>query len=192
MDKENILRNFLPGAERKYDNSRVEFTEFDMSGLHDFYEYSTNSDFFKYLEFGKQNQLSDAVEYIDKVQNRISNGYHGGHAMYWFIKLKKTKKIIGSMALIGVDFNKGIGEIGKGLSPDYWGNGYMFEAVGMYLDFCKNTLGLKEIHSVTRHDNVANIKLMKKRGFNIVGNLESYYKDANGTTHDAITMSILL
>ena len=192
MDKENILRNFLPGAERKYDNSRVEFTEFDMSGLHDFYEYSTKSDFFKYLEFDRMSQLSDAVEYIDNVQNRILKGFRGGHAMYWFLRLRETNKVIGSMALVGVDFDNGVGEIGKGLSPDYWGRGYMFEALGMYLDFCRDILGLKEIYSVTRHDNIPNIKLMKKSGFRITKHIESYYKESSGLSHDAVTMSIFL
>ena len=192
MNKEEILTNVLPGIEGIYDSFRIEFTEFDMSGLHDFHEYSTHSDFFKYLEFGQQNQLSDAVEYINKIQNRILHGYHGGYAMYWFLRLKETKKVIGSMALIGVDFDNGVGEIGKGLSPDYWGNGYMSEALGIYLDFCKNILGLKEIHSVTRHDNIPNIKLMEKSGFSITKCIKSYYKDSNGITHDAVTMRIFL
>ena len=192
MNKEDILINILPGLEDKYCNSRVKFTEFNMSGLHDFHEYSTHSDFFKYLEFGRQNQLSDAVEYINKIQNRILHGHHGGHTMYWFIRLRETKKVIGSMALMGVDFDNGVGEIGKGLSPDYWGKGYMFEALGIYLDFCKNILELKEIHSVTRHDNIPNIKLMEKSGFSITKCIKSYYKDSNGITHDAVTMRIFL
>ena len=108
MNKEDILINILPGLEDKYCNSRVKFTEFNMSGLHDFHEYSTHSDFFKYLEFGRQNQLSDAVEYINKIQNRILHGHHGGHTMYWFIRLRETKKVIGSMALMGVDFDNGL------------------------------------------------------------------------------------
>ena len=83
-----------------------------MSGLHDFYEYSTKSDFFKYLEFDRMSQLSDAVEYIDNVQNRILKGFRGGHAMYWFLRLSETNKVIGSMALVGVDFDNGVGEIG--------------------------------------------------------------------------------
>jgi len=163
-----------------------------MSGLHDFYEYSTKSDFFKYLEFDRMSQLSDAVEYIDNVQNRILKGFRGGHAMYWFLRLRETNKVIGSMALVGVDFDNGVGEIGKGLSPDYWGRGYMFEALGMYLDFCRDILGLKEIYSVTRHDNIPNIKLMKKSGFRITKHIESYYKESSGLSHDAVTMSIFL
>jgi len=100
--------------------------------------------------------------------------------------------VIGSMALIGVDFDRGIGEIGKALSPTYWGHGYMSEAMDMCLDYCKNTLQLKKIISTTRHDNYPNIKLMKKFGFKIINELESHYKDTDGSHHNAVHMSINL
>ena len=38
-----------------------------------------------------------------------------------------------------IDFNTGIGWIGKGLSPVYWGKGYMSEAMDMYLDYNTGT-----------------------------------------------------
>jgi len=62
----------------------------------------------------------------------------------------------------------------------------------MYLDYCKNTLHLKEIISFTRDDNIPNIRLMEKSGFYIVKRLKSHYKDTDGTTHDAVVMSKLL
>ena len=192
MNKEYILKNTLPGSNAKYSDSRILFAKFDMSGLDDFHEYSTHSEFFRYLEFNPHNKLSDSIEYINKVRDRISNGYQGGHAMYWFLKLRETKKVVGSMAIVGIDFNTGIGWIGKGLSPVYWGKGYMSEAMDMYLDFCRNALDLKEINSLTRHDNSPNIRLMKKHGFNIVRELKSYYKDSSGVFHNAVLMSLTL
>ena len=192
MSQENILKSFFPGSNIKYSNSRILFAKFNMSGLNDFHEYSTNSDMFKYFEFGPHEHLNESIEYINNIQDRIFNGFHGGHAMYWFLRLRETKKVIGSMALIRVDFDRGIGEIGKALSPTYWGHGYMSEAMDMYLDYCKNTLHLKEIISFTRDDNIPNIRLMEKSGFYIVKRLKSHYKDTDGTTHDAVVMSKLL
>ena len=188
----HILKSSFPGSNIKYSNSRVLFTKFDMRGLNDFHEYSTNSDMFKYFEFGPHKHLNESIEYINKIQDRIFNGYRGGHAMYWFLRLRETKKVIGSMALIGVDFDRSRGEVGKGLSPTYWRQGYMSEAMDMYLDYCKNTLHLKEIIAFTRYDNVPNIRLMEKKGFHIVKRLKSYYKNTDSTTHDAVVMNILL
>ena len=68
----------------------------------------------------------------------------------------------------------------------------MSEAMDMYLDYCRNTLGLKEINSITRHDNSPNIRLMKKHGFNIVRELKSHYKDTSGVFHNAVQMSLTL
>ena len=110
--------------------------------------------------------------------------------MYWFIRLRKSNKVIGSIALINVDFEKGVGEVGKALSPALWGNGYMSEAMNIYLEYCKYNLCLNKIVSNTRSDNYPNIKLMKKIGFKVINELKSYYKDKDGTVHDAIRMSI--
>ena len=51
---------------------------------------------------------------------------------------------------------------------------------------------LKEINSLTRHDNSPNIRLMKKHGFNIVRELKSHYKDTSGVFHNAVQMSLTL
>ena len=190
MGKENTLKYIFPGSDAKYNDSRVFFSKFDMSGLHDFHEYSTESELFKYLEFGPHKELSDSIEYINKVEDRILNGFYGGPTMYWFLRLRGSKKVIGSMVLYGVNFDTGVGWIGKGLSPAYWGNGYMFEAMGIYLDYCRDALGLKEIKSYTRHDNKPNIKLMKKYGFKIIKEIESFYKNEDGITHNAVKMHV--
>ena len=75
--------------------------------------------------------------------------------MYWFIKLKENNKIIGTLGLLRntkninlnikkflcndqiTDFNK-LGEVGKGLSPAYWGKGLMSEAMKPYLNLVLN------------------------------------------------------
>lgn len=192
MKKEYALNNLLPGSSNIFNNSRIFFSKFDMSGLNDFHDYSSNAEMFKYFEFGPHQNINESIAYIEKIQNRILNGYKGGKAMYWFIRLKESNKVIGSMALVGIDFNKGIGEIGKGLSPEFWGHGYMSEAMDMYLDYCKNTLNLNEIISFTRFDNNPNIKLMNKKGFSEFKRLKSYYKNPNGDKFDAILMNKLL
>ncbi|WP_280967005.1 GNAT family N-acetyltransferase [Evansella cellulosilytica] len=56
-------------------------------------------------------------------------------------------------------------EIGYDLKKEFWGNGYMCEAVKGIIDFAKNTMDLKEINACIYTENDKSIKLVEKIGF---------------------------
>jgi ribosomal-protein-alanine N-acetyltransferase len=189
MNNEYKLKNVMPGSIDLYNNSRIVFTKFDLSGLHDFHEYSTDKRFFKYFEFPPHNNIADSIKYINQAQDRMNDNFSNGCTMYWYIRLRGSMKVIGSLALVGVDFNKSIGQVGKGLSPSYWGKGYMSEAMDIYMDYCFGLLGLNKLWSVTRIDNIPNITLMRKKGFVITDRLDNYYKNLDSAVHDAVILT---
>ena len=97
------------------------------------HEYSTKPIFYKFLEYEPFKTVEDTNKYLNKLIKHSDS--ETGH--YWFIKLNREKKIIGTFGLLDIDKRKGATEIGYGISPDYWGGGYFKEAlltVLRYLD----------------------------------------------------------
>ncbi|SVE53908.1 uncharacterized protein METZ01_LOCUS506762, partial [marine metagenome] len=106
----------------------------------------------------------DTRKYMALLLKRIDSGYYGGRAMYWFLRLRTSNKVIGTLGLVGVDFNNGTAILGKGLSPKYWGKGIMFEAMWVILKYCFDELRLNTINTITHSKNQPNIALMQACG----------------------------
>ena len=182
-----IIRNVVPGKKKiESDISRVFFSKLALDGLDDMYEYSCMPEFYSFMEMPPHNSKEDTRNYILKLLDRMDKGYSGGEAMYWFIRLSSSKKIIGSIGLVGIDFRVGRAEVGEGLSPKYWGKGYMSEAFGIFLNYCFKLLELERLQSITRYDNLPNIKLNEKAGFKKEGRLRNYYLKYSGKKYDAV------
>ena len=195
MDSSSVINDFLKP------DSRIFFSKLSMKGLKDFNEYSLIEELYKYLEFPPFRGIDDSRMYLEKLLLRIKLGKGSVH--YWFIHLKSNSKIIGTLGLTGGDYSKNLkflqnnfksfsaidlvksGEVGKGLSPAYWGNGYMLEAMTAYLDFAFQHLSYKSLWSFTRSDNVPNIKLMEKLNFVKTAIAKDYYKKYDGKLYDA-------
>ena len=58
----------------------------------------------------------------------------------------------------------------------------------MYMDYCFNVLALERLWSVTSHGNEANIRLMKKFGFNVERRLDKFYHKHDGSDYDAVLL----
>ena len=63
------------------------------------------------------------------------------------------------------DFSKA--EIGYDLSKDYWGKGFMQEAIGPILDFGFEEMGLSMVEAEVEKENARSITLLKKLGFTL-------------------------
>lgn len=144
---------------------RIYFTKLGEDGLNDMYEYSKMPELYKYLTgLSPHKNKEDTRKYMELLVERIHSGYYGGKAMYWFLRLKTSNKVIGTFGLVGVDFKKGTAIMGKGLSPKYWGKGLMFEAMWIIMKYCFEELGLHTINTITHRKNLPNIKVMKVCG----------------------------
>lgn len=180
-------------------DSRIYFSQINLDGILDFHEYSVMPELYKYLEFEPPKKIEESKLYLEKLLLRIKESDY--KSMYWFINLKENHKIIGTLCLLRntksinlnvknslcndktTDFNK-LGEVGKGLSPAYWGKGLMSEAMKPYLEFSSKSLNLDMLWSITRVDNLPNIKLMERFGFKKKCIIKNFYKNYKGEIHD--------
>jgi len=168
-------------------SNRISLVKINENGLIDMHEYSTQSEFYKFLEFNTFNSIEETKKYLYKLINRTnSKKYH-----YWFIRLNEKDKIIGTFGLLNIDIRKGSAEIGYGLSPDYWGCGYFKETLFMILEYLFEELKFHRICAKTQSNNISSIIALEKSGFNKEGIMRDFYLSSNGKRYDAVLLSIL-
>lgn len=115
------------------------------------------------------------VQKAIEMQAKINKDYFDGNSIHWGIADKSTNKIIGACGYYrGLD--KGEGELGCVLLPQYRGQGYMTSAMLLAIDFGLNNIGLKHIWATTSQHNTAAIKLLERLNFIKVADLDDLFK----------------
>ncbi len=112
--------------------------------------------------------LTQAME----MQAKINKDYSSGNSIHWGIADKLTNKIIGTCGYYrGLD--KGEGELGCVLLPQYRGQGYMTFALLLAIEFGQNNIGLKRIWARTTKQNEKAMKLIEKLNFIKIADLDN-------------------
>ena len=167
------LENLTPGIDFKergihsYNfKQRIILSKLSKDGLDDMHEYSILPEFYEFMDVNIPKTKNDTADYIKKLLDRNINGYKGGLARYWFIKEITSSKVIGSIGLVGINFEDRKAEIGYGLSPVYWGSGIIFEALWIILTYCFEILEIEKIIVECDLNNLRTISVLKAIGFN--------------------------
>lgn len=106
-----------------------------------------------------------------EMQEKINTDYINGNSIHWGIADKLTNKIVGTCGYYrGLD--KGEGELGCVLLPQYRGQGYMTFAMLLAIEFGINVIGLKRIWAITAKQNEKAIKLIEKLNFTKIADLD--------------------
>ncbi|MGE4347808.1 MAG: GNAT family N-acetyltransferase [Flavobacteriaceae bacterium] len=106
-----------------------------------------------------------------EMQEKINVDYNNGNSIHWGIADKLTNKIVGTCGYYrGLD--KGEGELGCVLLPQYRGQGYMTFAMLLAIEYGLNNIGLKRIWAITTKQNEKAIKLIEKLNFIKIADLD--------------------
>ncbi len=120
---------------------------------------------------------TDRESYKEKVMRWIKN-YENGLYFNWVIELKKNREIIGMINLHNVDEQGCLAETSYILTPKYWGNGIMTEALKRVIRFAFEDIGLKCVQADIFRENVASGRVLEKCGMKKEGVLvERYCKE---------------
>jgi ribosomal-protein-alanine N-acetyltransferase len=158
-----------------------------MAGLDDFHEYSVKPELYKYFEIAQFQLLEESEAYLQKLIDRAETPY----AQYWFIKLNKNDKVIGSIGIHSFNANRNSVEIGYAISPSYWGKGYFREALKLTIEYVFNDLCLHRIVAITSALNSSSISGLEKFGFLKEAIMQDYYRDFEGKWFDAALMALI-
>jgi ribosomal-protein-alanine N-acetyltransferase len=65
-------------------------------------------------------------------------------------------------------------EIGYDLTPHYWGNGYMSEAIGSVIEFIFSSTEINRIEATVHTENDRSLNILTRLGFHREGILREY------------------
>ncbi len=146
-----------------------------------------NAEVMQYLDRPLATNLTDALEYLQKVQVKLV----AGDGISWGIFLKTNPHtLIGTMGLWRIDIPHYRAEIGYMLLPNFQRQGIMQEAITATIDYGFRTIGLHSIEAVINPNNHASKQLLLKNGFV----QEAYFKENyfwNGKFLDSAVLSLL-
>lgn len=107
----------------------------------------------------------------------------------WALVLKEENRVIGSVGLHKTRVDT-VREIGYVMHPDFWGNGYMSEAVQAVLRFAFEELNLIAVRVRHNPDNVRSRNVIQRSGFLYEGTVRRESKDYDGTVRDCCSYSM--
>ncbi|MFZ2282598.1 MAG: GNAT family N-acetyltransferase [Lutibacter sp.] len=113
-----------------------------------------------YYDAKQAKNVAEAIE----MQAKIDRDYDDGNSIHWGIEDISSNKIVGTCGYYrGLD--KGEGELGCVLLPQFRGQGFMTNAMLLVIDFGLKNMELKRIWAVTTKQNNQAIKLLERLNF---------------------------
>ena len=130
-------------------------------------------------------RIDEAKEFVDSYSNPEDKGYNR-----WILVNKSNNQQLGTCGFHYWDLTNNIAEIGYDLWHEYWGQGYMKEALISAIESGFTNMGLNRINAFVALDNVNSVKLLEKLGFKN----EGIYRDKHlfrGVYYDHYSFSLL-
>jgi len=168
-----------------YDNETIEterliLRKFKKSDTTDIFEYATDAETLKYLDWS-------GVKTIEEIIFNITDFYWSRPGIY-AIELKAEKKCIGCIDLRIIPEHEKSG-FGYVLNRQYWHKGYMTEALNILLHFCFEKLDLNRVEATHYVGNEGSGQVMKKCGMEFEGISRQELK-IKGIFHDVVRYGI--
>ena len=133
---------------------------------------------------------SKTIEEADAFINKINRAIRNNESIYWVITLKNDNKLIGTICLWNIQPENYRAEIGYELSPDFWGQGIMKEAIPKVIEYGFDMMKLHSIEADLDPGNSRSVILLEKNGFIKEGHFkESTY--FNGKFSDRAVYSLI-
>ncbi len=130
--------------------------------------------------------LSEAKTVLDGMYNEFRNKTH----FQWGIFLKIENKVIGTCTLLHYDLQNSRAEISYTLAHDYWGHGFMTEALTVLLAYAFTTIRLHRIEADVDPRNTASLRVLEKLGFQREGLLRERWL-VGSETQDSVLLGLL-
>ena len=168
------------------DASRVSLRWISAKDTDAFFAIYSNPEVMRYWSTPPLADREAAVNLIKK----IHEDWKRRMILKWGIALGTDDQLIGSITLFNLDFTHRRAEIGYALGREYWGQGYMNEALMALLKYDFEDLNLHRIEADVDPRNTASIKTVERLGFQREGYLRERWQ-INGEIQDAYFYGLL-
>lgn len=142
------------------------------------------------MEYIKKTPCQNLEEAAAFIRERLDATIDNNDGVQWAMTVRSDDKLIGSIGIWRLIKEHYRGEIGYSMLPEYWGKGYMDEAVKAVIKYGFHTLGLHSIEANTDPGNVASRKLLERNGFEQEGYQRENYL-FEGKFHDTVNFGLV-
>lgn len=169
------------------ESERLRLRRMERSDAEVMFRYWSDPVVTKYMNVPPFASAEEAWEMI----NLLNGLSESEDALRFGIELKEERRLIGSCGMNNWELAGAYrGEIGYDLGREYWGHGYMSEALRMLLAYGYETMGLNRIEALVNPRNEASRRLLKAFGFTEEGLLRQYQWTESGSV-DLLMYSLL-
>jgi ribosomal-protein-alanine N-acetyltransferase len=140
---------------------RLILKKISMDNLYDMNRYASLEETSKYLVWTPHLNLLETRGTIEFHMNQ----YKKGLAPDWGINHKADKLFIGTCGFTSIDEYNNSAELGYVLSPEYWRQGLMKEALGAIMKVAFSDIGFHRLTVRIMDGNIASVRLAESMGF---------------------------
>jgi ribosomal-protein-alanine N-acetyltransferase len=149
------------------ETERIILRQLTLSDLADVFENDREPEFVRYTPHVPAKSILDTEAYL----GRIAKTFSDREVLTFGFERKSDKKIMGHCSLHNIVLQHRRAEIGYGLGPAYWGQGYALEGVKEIIRFAFDDLGIHRIEASCDPRNIRSIKLIERCGMDYEGTL---------------------
>ncbi len=127
------------------------------------------------------------IEGADKIINMFLQTEPRTH--HRWVLIRKTDKVkMGTCGFHCWDINKNVCDVGYDLKEEYWGNGYMQEALNAIIIFAKSNMKIKEINACIYPENMKSVAIAERLGFEFSGKKKIEHFQGSEYLHHIYTL----
>jgi len=173
--------NILPKIESESD---IYFERLSMDGLDEMHQYSKDERLYEFLEFAPFKEIDDTKAYIEKKLQRMPDQSGEKNAMDWFVRRKSDDRLVGSAALVNLNYARQSVQWGYGIDPMLWGHGHILQIQEALKKFIFEVLELNRLDGITFVTNERSIQSLLVCGMKHEGLFRDFFCK-NGIYYDA-------
>lgn len=191
----HTLDRVIPGESRDtlngFSKRRLYLSPLSQDGLNEMHEYSINEKLYEHLYYRPFTKISETKAYLSKLLDAQGSLVEGRTSRGWFIRRIDDNKLLGTARLLNINYENQSVEWGWGFDPNHWGDGYIFELMGILKSYIFENLKLNRLYGISSIDNKRSISALLGSGMQEEGLLRQHYRDYLGNYHDAWAYSLL-
>jgi ribosomal-protein-alanine N-acetyltransferase len=168
------------------DTARVEFKPLAIDYVEDLFRVWSDDDVMEHMVLEPFKSMEEAVGMITMLSDLISRGEAGR----WTMVEKASGKVMGTLGFHNVHKEHRRAEIGYEMSKEFWGKGFMREALGALLEHCFLDEDVNRLEAFVNHGNEKSRQLLLRLGFTEEGVLRDY-EFARGRFMSQMVFSLL-
>lgn len=144
----------------RLDTPRLIMRPLSIDDADDVFDYARRPEVPRFMPWAPHRTRDDAVRFL---KDQIDLAAQGKPNPWGFVH-KDEGRLIGAGGFNNWRYQDRVGEVGYALSPDFWGQGLMTEAVSEMVRLGFEELGMQRIQARATPDNVASWRVMEKVG----------------------------